>query len=922
MTRARGGRGKHKGRPFAREPYKVYSPPFPTDEQRMLEQQWADSELHRKEVSRGKLTDDPAPPSSVLALPLPLPSRAPYGQDPPKGPAKGPSGTGSSRFVPPVDTSRRDSRPPPEPSPRERGMIDPRVGLSSTTTISANPPRRSSLISWTPDKPDSLRDRERETPVSAQSAPASGWDGASSATSTSRRFSYDKITAEHASAEQQPPPQQQPRSPQRRTSSISASVAQSPLSLAGPMFSQPPTPTMNTATNPAALFPKPQFSIPPPDKDVRNVELSRLFLEASYAYFKAQEAKKAFHHANEERKHHEEHFKMFPAMRDKHDSQLTKAKKDKEKAIEEWTVKNEPFERYIAIITHDSLTYHDAEAALDTARQLARDLGNNSLEQYVMSLVRKQVSSPVKDELDELRAELREVKRKQSAEENLRQINANDFLNFKNDQTSILRQYESRLERFDEEQMGLKEHVMRLQEDHHKLADELKRNLRNFGERLREMQGETYGKLTKSPAELKHSSPSPVGHVSMHATPGADGLLNRIENLQQRISKHDDEFSQVKARMALVSDEVSRVKTEALHRINSLERERPPSRDMKMEQPSGSGVDIHGLQDYATANDILRLENLIKNNDEVIDTAREVFRSDTNSILEELQRQEDKTNYNVKALTTAMEELKVNHDNLEKNFTRHFGRLHAKFMSDMEGMQSKVDAFVGGLEDVSAGVRHVDARMNSFTTKDIQQVVVNELRRFNPALLDQGVAINTLDSEFKKIGNAVQALLHRVNQEHPNRPPPPLAITGSMNGFPVPSAIIPSNAMQIQPQTNGQPNQVRMLLDKLHKDIRSLHEEMQAIDSRLNDHIETYNMKMNNIREWTISATLRLGENTTSATIIMEEIKELRAFLNTVHSGSRSPPTGGDQLRALVAHQQNPIPSLSNDNATSASGNG
>lgn len=186
------------------------------------------------------------------------------------------------------------------------------------------------------------------------------------------------------------------------------------------------------------------------------------------------ETQKSYTIAEKERYDHAEHFNTFPAMKDRYEGNASKARKDFALAQESLREKSAPLDQFCRELTKERVSQRDAESAIEFCNQIKKELNSASLTQFIKSNTTPQIQGPSKDEFQQLRNELRDMKRKQEDEETKRQNFVNEFHNYKNEQANRLRLHDKKLERLESFQKDLKSDIDRVKDEHRKTAEELK----------------------------------------------------------------------------------------------------------------------------------------------------------------------------------------------------------------------------------------------------------------------------------------------------------------------------------------------------------------------------------------------------------------------------------------------------------------
>lgn len=328
-------------------------------------------------------------------------------------------------------------------------------------------------------------------------------------------------------------------------------------------------------------------------------------------------------------------------------------------------------------------------------------------------------------------------------------------------------------------------------------------------------------------------------------------------------------------------------------------------------------------RDCATKADIEQLVLNIKNQDELLDTFRSGAEKDTSDILEEIQGLdqkmethvqttdqkiqdlgggmeahtqmtsqmihdlEQKTISQITALATEQETLHIKTradvKEIDDNFGRHYASFDTKFQSDIERLQKKMTHVENHLESHVLAITHQEQRMNSFTTKDFYERVVANLIQINPLLFNYTNQLQLCNGEIKALKDNVRVIATQFEAVRQR-----VAIIA-----PLPRPAIHDGSL-MDPSANGNGRSdissegPASSLNAILRDLELHSDQIKKLDQRISDHIETYVAKMDDIKEWTVSCTLRLAENTASAAHIMDDVGKLRAYLMSAQ-GLESP---------------------------------
>lgn len=356
-------------------------------------------------------------------------------------------------------------------------------------------------------------------------------------------------------------------------------------------------------------------------------------------------------------------------------------------------------------------------------------------------------------------------------------------------------------------------------------------------------------------------------------------------------------------------------------------------------------------RDCATKADIEQLVLNIKNQDELLDTFRSGAEKDTSDILEEIQGLDQKmethvqttdqkiqdlevkmethtqttgqmihdlrqtTTSQITALATEQETLhtktRVDIKEADENFERQYASLDTKFQNDIEKLQTKVACVENHLESHVLAITHQEQRMNSFTTKDFYERVVANLIQINPLLFNYTNQLQLCNGEIKSLKDTVRVIATQFD-----------SIRQRMSIISPRPAIHDGSSMDSSANGNGRSDLSSEVppssLNAIFRDLELHSDQIKKLDQRISDHIETYVAKMNDIKEWTVSCTLRLAENTASAAHIMDDVGRLRAYLSAQGPESPHIPTAvpGVGRWRVVSNNSEQMQGLSDENGT------
>lgn len=400
---------------------------------------------------------------------------------------------------------------------------------------------------------------------------------------------------------------------------------------------------------------------------------------------------------------------------------------------------------------------------------------------------------------------------------------------------------------------------------------------------------------------------------------------------QKKLLETSTKFKDIEAVMELVKSEAKALQQKVSNiETSGITRATEPGEMLLDEQ---GGAVSH--EDYATKADIERLVLNIKSQDELLDEFRASAEEDTRDILKEIQTLDQaisekfqaldlKTTEQITTLLTQQQAISTKTNKQEdemkemsKNFGQHFASFHTKFTGDVDRLDQKVTFVENQLESHVVAITHQEQRMNNFTTKDFYERVVQSLIQMNPLLFNYTNQLQHCTSEIKSMKETVRVLAAQFDATKQRlviaaQSPRPAIQDGSSIDISTNGAGIKSDR-----SSEGPGSSINTLLQTLETHSN----EIKKLDQRIADHIETYITKMNDIKEWTVSATQRLAENTDKANFIMDEIKDLREYLGAIHQRSGSPqipPSAAalDRWR-VVSRNQEAMQGLADENGTS-----
>lgn len=263
--------------------------------------------------------------------------------------------------------------------------------------------------------------------------------------------------------------------------------------------------------------------------------------------------------------------------------------------------------------------------------------------------------------------------------------------------------------------------------------------------------------------------------------------------------------------------------------------------------------------------------------------------------------------------------------NSQPNFCNNLGADISKLRSDVSSsssllpmVQTELQAHQNRLEGLSVAFKHLDERLNEWNAKEFYERLVHLLLQRNPVLLNQGMQVQSIMLEQKRVQQSVVDLQNQMKQ-HLNKNVKAWGSSPHQKRFENSEASTSNGDGNKETETNNSSGDLSLhdIMKALQSQVASLNE----IKQRLDDHIQAYHAKMTDIREWTISATKRMSENSDSATTVKDEIRKLYDFLRRSERDRQdsctphlpSPATNSERWRAINSHQTEPLRGLPDD---------
>lgn len=605
-------------------------------------------------------------------------------------------------------------------------------------------------------------------------------------------------------------------------------------------------------------------------------------------------------------------------------------------------------------LINERLSKREAESAVEFCDKIKKELGNStSLAQFIKANpppLPPQVPAPSRDEFQQLRDEFRDLRRKQQDEEKARQTLAKEFQSYKNEHANRLQSQDAKLTGFHTVQNELKADIERVKVESRETTDELRKILAIMKISVSKLEASkndvdivmadavNEGALDEVRKALEELHKIVIGVCK----PNTIATYQSHKNLlispkdQQKLLETNTKCGDISATISQVKGETENLQ----QKVSTLEG----SMVLRNTEPVATFTDgPNGAphRDCATKADIEQLVINIKNQDELLDTFRSGAEKDTSDILEEIQGLDQKMETHVQTTNQKIHDLNVGmethtqtttqmiHDfgqkttnqvtgliteqetfhtrnqtkvkEIEENLGRQFINLSTKFQNDFEGLRHKVAFVENHLEGHVLAITHQEQRMNSFTTKDFYERVVANLIQINPLLFNYTNQLQICNNEIKAVRDTVQVLSNHFN----------LAGRRIPTGTPSRPAILDGSL--IDPSVNGNAPSSELVIT-IVKDMELQGDQIQILDDRVTDHIETYVAKMRDIKEWTVSCTLRLADNTASVAALVEDLAKVKEYID-IQQGPHIPTaaSGMDRWRA-VSNNQEQMQGLSDEN--------
>ncbi|CUS11537.1 unnamed protein product [Tuber aestivum] len=617
-----------------------------------------------------------------------------------------------------------------------------------------------------------------------------------------------------------------------------------------------------------------------------------VFQEAAHAFMKREDAREVHSKAEADRNKVAEYFSQFPVMRDRYEGRLEEARRELMLADMALGIKSKPLETICLEFARENCAKKELEPMVPLLRQLKHELGtSNSLAQLIKSSLpppanpsQSQQSATKPDELQRFSRELADLRKQQDDEAKSRRELSENFLKYKDNSNKRFKTCEDKLKDVETSQRSLQSELDRTKEEMRRVVNDIE-------------------KVQQSLAQLQESNagkPQNVEPTAAGASPGLDAAeVKKIaeDNVSPLVSRCED----------------LREKYQQLEpRVKELE----------------SKIDSIGVG-TASSDDIARLEKQLKIQDETIDNIRQSTENDTEILMEQftaIDTSIEENKQQTSRLSTNLEECKAMVRNgmgqdkstseaqaiqeiqailgeyrtdintLKVEFQKFIVRQHdyasklheldktsstvtPKLSKEIEATQARLAKWENSLDGCLTAVAHLDQRMSAFTTKDFYERVVSSLVSINPLLFNTTNQLQHMLNENKKASTTVQRLLVEYQQRQANesaqqqhQPP---------QGAPDPPSTNAEAANGAANHGEAAPSEGPGSLSQALQDIESHTQALEALARRVDQHVEAYSGRMSDIREWTVSATKRLQENSDTCGDLTREIKMIQNFLNS-----------------------------------------
>ncbi|KAG0641347.1 hypothetical protein HOY80DRAFT_1008559 [Tuber brumale] len=645
-----------------------------------------------------------------------------------------------------------------------------------------------------------------------------------------------------------------------------------------------------------------------------------IFQEAAYAFIKREDAREAHSKAEADRNRVAEYFNAFPVMRDRYEGRLENARKELVRANRNLEIKSRPLETICLEFARENSAKKELEPIVPFLRQLRHEIGtSNSLAQFLKSLSpstnlsQSQQSAAKPDELQRLSRELADLRKLQEDEAKLRRELSGDFREYKDNSSKRLKTCEDKLEDVETSQRGLRSELDQTKEEMCRVVDDI----RGVQQSLAQLQeSNTENTQNAAPTTAGASLGSDVAEIKRVAQETVLTLVSRCENLQDKYLQFETRVKELELKIDNIdagpvsSDDIARLEKQLKiqdETIDNIRQSTENDTEIMMEQFTAidAGLQENNFQTSQLSADLEECKATIKNGMGQDKNASEVqailgeHRTDINTLKAEFQN-----------LIARQHDYASKLHDLDRNST-----IMPKLSKEIEATQIKLAKWENSLDGCLTAVTHLDQKMSAFTTKDFYERVVSSLVAINPLLFNTTGQLQHMLNENKKVSTTVQRLLVEHQQNQASEPTQQQQQHQPLQGAPDPSSTNAEAANGTAKPGEAAPSEGPGSLSRALEDIESHTQALEELTRRVDQHIETYNGKMSDIREWTIIATKKLQENSDTCSDMAREVNLIQAFLNSANESA--PPAGSgqnqSQWRAVSASTAPRNPGLESD---------
>ncbi|TGZ77721.1 hypothetical protein EX30DRAFT_351558 [Ascodesmis nigricans] len=558
----------------------------------------------------------------------------------------------------------------------------------------------------------------------------------------------------------------------------------------------------------------PSAALPFPDDGDQSVT-GYPAMEASLAYIRYQDALKQLTKAQEDRQKHVVHFKVFPAMADRYEGDLTTAKTERDNAEKTWKEKKAVYDKFMTDMIR-------AETSKAVGNPKTVEQMTNIVKALVLQENAKQKPAPTLDplvasQIAELREELASIKKQNEKKD--------EIINHLTKNVTELRNF---LEKLDPE--GLKKDVMEAQELALSISDT---HNKGMTKRFKDTETRVQGLLDR--VEMYHSEVTSLG------------------KLKEEIL-HEQTQSLGALKIEIMNEQIDAINKLVLEKIEA--RGNPPSHPNENEPPAQNPS---SSEHFATIEDIAEAQRHIF---ELFEETRKI--EDHEKLLDDLKKMLEEMRNNpgdavVSGVSTQStpgvpqttnqigeldQKIKLISDSCVANrndIVRVEAEMRNKFQQVTAFLHKEIPNFQTGLSNITQNftprINAIDVgfaeikkttetlqfalgqlsqRMDDWSSKDFYEHLVIQLASQNPNFFDTGRRLDTLfctsqshSIELRKLSNMRADLYRRLEACE---------------------AVVTS----AQPATNGTgPATTPAVILKTEEDVKKLTTELSALKENI-----------------------------------------------------------------------------------------